>query len=103
MSENYILDGKTPVNESDLLTWAKWFETADRRVALSESETHRVSTVFLGMDHSFGGPVPILFETMVFPKNSSAEDDCARCETWEQAEAQHAEYCERYGVPLTPD
>ena len=69
----YILkkDGKTPIPEPDLLKWAEWIEgTGKRRVSLSrlgESRGPRVSTVFLGLDHSFSdeGP-PVLWETMVF-------------------------------------
>ncbi len=40
-----------------------------KRVAYTELETVVISTVWLGIDHSygFGGP-PILFETMVFSK-----------------------------------
>lgn len=39
-----------------------------KRVALHEDgEKRRVSTVWLGIDHSFGdGGPPIIFETMVF-------------------------------------
>jgi len=34
-----------------------------------------VSTVFLVVDHSFGGGVPILFETMVFGYSKDDDDD----------------------------
>lgn len=30
---HYVLIGQTPVEEPDLLVWARWFETADRVVA----------------------------------------------------------------------
>ena len=70
----YILDGHTPVEETDLLKWAKWFENADRRVALTEYPEGRISTVFLGLDHNFGCD--------------------GRCSTWEEAEAMHAEAVE---------
>jgi hypothetical protein len=68
MSAKYILDSHgTPVREDDLPTWAKWFETADRRVAQDIFGDVRVSTVFLGLDHNFtGDAIPILFETMIF-------------------------------------
>lgn len=65
---HYILapDGKTPIL-TDMLTWASWNETADRRVAYWKTKGISVSTVFLGLDHSFGdSEEPILFETMVF-------------------------------------
>jgi hypothetical protein len=65
---NYILKDGVPVLESNLLTWAKWFEGGDdkRRVAFTEIGGVKVSTVFLGIDHSFGGGAPVLFETMIF-------------------------------------
>ena len=69
VSERYILVGQTAVPEPDLLTWARWMETAaHRRVALAHlPDGTKVSTVFLGLDHNFmlDGP-PMLFETMVF-------------------------------------
>lgn len=85
----WILDGKTP-KPTTLIEWAKWFENEDqRRVALTRIGEDLVSTVFLGIDHSLGGPVPLLFETMTFVDGNSKW--CARCATWEQAEDQHAE------------
>lgn len=90
---HYILggpDGRTPVPEPDLLRWAKWFESADRHVALTElPHGGRVSTVFLGLDHSFGGGPPIVFETMSWI-GSETEDYFDRYATWEEAEAGHA-------------
>jgi len=63
----YILVDGEPVPTSDLFTWGEWFETADRNVAKTEIGETLVSTVFLGLDHSFGnGSIPILFETLVF-------------------------------------
>lgn len=67
MSGKYILDKDgNPKEEKDLLTWAKWFENADRKIARTKIGKSEISTVFLGLDHSFGGGNPILFETMVF-------------------------------------
>lgn len=65
----YILNDKgEPVLETDLVTWANWFETSgpQRRVGFDKIGDHEISTVFLGMDHGFGDDVPILYETMVF-------------------------------------
>lgn len=69
----YILDEHgEPVPEPDLLKWAAWMqEPGNRRVAMDEflfSGTKvKVSTVFLGLDHSFEpGAPPVLWETMVF-------------------------------------
>jgi len=102
----FILNGKRPEACGDTLKWGRWFETADRRVALTKVGEHfEVSTVFLGLDHSFSGTgPPILFETMAFgpeqqaPKGAGPmsgriyrEDmSMARYATWEEAEAGHA-------------
>jgi hypothetical protein len=63
----YDRDGKP-------ITFRQWsaimepmFDGQDvRRVALDEVDGYRISTVWLGIDHSLGGPVPIIFETMIF-------------------------------------
>lgn len=66
----YILnENGEPVTEPDTLKWARWFETHDRHVAYDECSRPkkvRISTVFLGIDHSFGGEKPVLWETMIF-------------------------------------
>lgn len=73
MTDRYILFGREPIPEPDVLTWARWFEgNTDRQIGRDETEHHWVSTVFLGLDHrdsdrNLGGP-PVLFETMVFEK-----------------------------------
>ena len=68
MSERYILVNGEPQACEDLLTWARWFESAteERIVAQEHIGDVRISTVFLGMDHSGGQGEPLLFETMVF-------------------------------------
>jgi hypothetical protein len=94
MTDKYILDGHTAVPEPDLMKWARWFESVDsRRVKRETVGESDVSTVFLGMDHSFGGPTPILFETMVFDGPLGGEMN--RCSTWEQAEKMHDEMVRR--------
>ena len=94
MSDKYILRGHDIVNV-DLDTWAKWFEENhnNRHVANQEVNGARVSTVFLGIDHSFGYGPPQIFETMVFGGPLDQEQD--RCFTWEQAEAMHQRMVER--------
>ena len=92
MSSNYILEGRTPVVCDDLLKWGAWFETADRHVLQTVQDDVRVSTVFLGLDHSFGNGPPLLFESMVFggPHDQELMD---RYSTWEEAEAGHSKMC----------
>jgi hypothetical protein len=92
MNHHYILEGHTPV-QTDLMTWAKWFETADRVVSNTQIGEWRISTVFLGLDHAFHGSPPLLFETLVFGGPLDGEMD--RYSTWDQAEAGHKEICAR--------
>lgn len=100
MSGHYILDGKTPV-AADLMTWARWLESAERHVAKDNVAGHLISTVFLGLDHRFGDGPPLLFETMVFKDGSSCEDWCERCSTWDEAVAMHERGCEFVRSKLT--
>jgi hypothetical protein len=70
----YILVDNVPTKCEDPLEWAKWMEAhnADRIVkrttfSLEGEEDILVSTVFLGLDHSFTGEGPaLLYETMIF-------------------------------------
>ena len=100
MSDLYILVGQTPVPEPDVLTWARWLEEADRRVALTRVlDIAVVSTVFLGLDHNYfpwSGSKPLLFETMVFWEREGAEEQ-DRCSTWSQAERMHAHWVREAG------
>lgn len=93
MNLYYKLEGHTPVQCADAYEWAHAFELAARTVAVDMVGAVKVSTVFLGMDHAFGGGKPLLFETMVFGGPLDQAQD--RCSTWEEAEAQHAVWVER--------
>jgi len=89
----YILDAAgEPVEEPDVLKWGDWLNGGDRRIARDElPDGYVVSTVFLGIDHGFGGVLgdraPILYETMVFNDCGSLDQDWAfdRYETRQQA------------------
>ena len=94
--KKFILEGHDPIPCNDLLEWGRWFETADRRVAETTIGDYWVSTVFLGLDHSFGGAVPLLFETMVFKKGSSIDLDGKRYTFWDEAEAGHNTLVEKW-------
>jgi hypothetical protein len=83
----YVLLGKLAVPEPDVTKWAQWFGTANRHVAQDRIGGVVVSTVFLGLDHSHGHGLPILFETLVFRGGDGQEMD--RYESWEQAEVGH--------------
>lgn len=99
---HFILDGHEVVACS-IDKWAKQlgdrdYGRVDKTVLPSGSI---ISTVFLGLDHSFGEGAPLLFESMYFPHQGPDDDhwreeDCERCSTWEQAEKQHATMVAKY-------
>lgn len=86
----FILEGREVVPCPDLMKWARWFETFDRRIAFDDVNGHSVSTVFLGLDHGWGEGPPLVFETMVFKNGSMTGEEQWRCATYDEAEAQHA-------------
>ena len=98
MSRYYLLDAaRQPVAINDLIGWAAWYELNPeaRRVAESEPAPGvRVSTVFLGINHSFHPDnEPQLFETMVF--GGPLDQEQQRHATWAEAEAGHRAMVER--------
>lgn len=85
----YILRGHHPIPMEDLLEWGRWMETSDRVVAQTKVGDVRISTVFLGVDHSYEAVKPLLFETMVF--EGKLDGEMNRYCTWEEAEKGHQE------------
>lgn len=129
VSDKYILVRQTPVPCEDLREWARWFEGeagVDHRHVFEDTvREHWISTVFLGLDHSFlGKSPPILFETMVFCRHRSLFDplirilrrfgwvypvkqcqldnEMARYSTWLEAEAGHANMM-KHVLEATPE
>ena len=94
MSDKFKLEGHIPVPVDDLIEWGRWIEKANRHVAQDRVGDVQISTVFLGLDHSFGQPgPPILFETMVF--GGPLDSEMERYATWEEAEIGHKAMLER--------
>ena len=85
----YILNGHDPTPCDDLLDWGGWMEKGDRIVKQETVNGTWISTVFLGIDHQYGGGPPLLFETMT-RRPDGTWDRQERCSTWEEAESQHA-------------
>ena len=95
MSDYYTLDNRKAVPCS-LHVWGAMMQDAcSLRVAGTSIGDMRVSTVFLGLDRSFGEGPPLLFETMAFGLPESEGEWQERCTTWEQAEAMHEAMCDR--------
>ena len=80
--------------------WAASFEQREsmKRVAETTLPNGRwVSTVWLGLNHSFGAGQPLIFETMVFPGPEDLHElDCDRYSTEADAVAGHARLCEKW-------
>ena len=89
----YILDGKTPVPCFDITKWGSQ-SNGDKIVGKDQFGDVSVSTVFLGMDHSFNGGTPVLFETMIFGGEYDQYQE--RYCTWDEAERGHKIACELF-------
>ena len=77
---------------TDVVKWGRWFQNADRCIAVTQIGGSKVSTVFLGLDHGSIQGRPILFETMVFGGPKDGEQ--YRCCTLREAKVVHESMCE---------
>ena len=101
MIDHYVLDADHKLRSAGLFEWAAFFEDAEaRRVGADVVGDVRVSTVFLGIDHSWGAGPPLYFETMVF--GGTWDQECDRYSTWDEAAAGHAETVRRLSASLSP-
>ena len=80
----YILNAAGGVESvQSMQVWGEWFtKNPDRVIAKTQVGEAEVSTVFLGIDHSHDGDVPILFETMIFegPHDNSTQRYATRAD-----------------------
>ena len=76
----YVLMGKLAVPAKDVLEWSRWFETAERQIALTTIGPIRISTVFIGLKGQ-------LFETMIF--RGRGGDEMWRYTSYQDAVAGH--------------
>ncbi len=93
---HYVLENKIPVAVDNLSEWAMGFDDTQRRVESTHIGDVFISTVFLGLDHNFGGGGdPVLFETMVF---GDGDDDeiCIRYSTYDNAVKGHWAQVKKY-------
>ena len=93
MDDMYILKEQIPVRCENLIEWSKFMqEISNRIVQQSEFDGIRISTVFLGLDHSFGDGEPLLFETMIFGGKHDQYQE--RYSTWKDAIEGHKFACD---------
>lgn len=92
----YVFDRETKQVRptTDIAEWTKYFESADRHVAVDMVGPWKVSTVFLGVDYGFAQGEPILFETMVFDPDGN-DIFCARYTTYGEAWNGHQDTLEK--------
>lgn len=88
----YTLEGHD-VKPCDLMTWARWLESANRKIGYTKTENGNVSTVCLGLNHQFDDGPPLLFETLVF--GGTEDGDMERYSTYDQAVCGHKKMVEK--------
>lgn len=105
--DHYILDDNNRPVATEMGAARRWSEESPTRriVAQTQLDGCWVSTVFLTLDQAWKPGPPVLFETMIFPDDSTLENDCERYTSWPDAEAGHAAMVERWrsGQPQDPD
>lgn len=104
MTFYYTLDDNlAPVPCDSIAEYEKWHDSMPSSsrwylmktglgfsVARTDVGNRRISTVFLGIDHNYGGQGgPLLWETMVFP----GATHCERYESYEEAISGHETTC----------
>ena len=88
-------------NPMEMMKWAASFEKLDNKIVKQQYVGELwVSTVWLGLDHNFGGGPPLIFETMVFDHSGGDRhrfDDLEqrRYTTEKEARAGHREIVAR--------
>lgn len=100
--KSYLLDENNVPYEVTLEDYAKGITPDIKRVALDYvNDSIKISTVFLGWDHSFmEESAPILFETMIF--GGEFDDFQRRYTTYNEALQGHTEAVEMVKQSLTP-
>lgn len=95
MDDKYILDeAGNPKIEYDIRAWGKWLQESGNKIIKQEDvivgdKKYWVSTVFLGLNYTWGDGEPTLFETMVFDRTEDPKSwgdvDMERYSTKEDA------------------
>jgi len=97
MTQWYILNKDHTTTAVNIHDYSIWNVNNDlRRVAKDEVGESNISTVFLGLDHSYEeGADPVLFETLVF--DGAYDGEMVRYCTWEEAVDGHLKMVKKCG------
>ena len=82
-----------------MIEWARDIEKEENKIVKQTVLPNGkwVSTVWLGLDHSFGEGPPLIFETMVFPKKGDYGDlDMERYSTEEKSKIGHTKMVKKW-------
>ena len=97
-SDHYDREGKPMCC---LISWGKKLQDPDyQTVKQTTVGEWWVSTVWLGMDHSWGDGPPLIFETMIFPSDESCDYYQDRYSTEAEAKKGHKKAI-KYAKTLT--
>lgn len=99
MTTWYMYDEDNIPFKANIVTAAKWL-TDDKKIIRRDTiNGHLISTVFLGLDHSWGEGPPLLWETMIFAEgfkgNNEFEDYQERYSSYDEALIGHYEAMEK--------
>lgn len=90
-------------NPMSLEDWGRRFENVPNKIVRQEhtpNGRYWISTVWLGLDHSWGDGPPLIFETMVFPQSVDKQYDAL--EDLVEGEPEYGRWselaCERYST-----
>jgi hypothetical protein len=99
LSYHWILDEMHRPVRAPLSVWGPWFEQLEnRQVAETFTQTTRIATSFLGLNHQSTTSPPLLFETMAVARDDRRsplidylvhDDLCLRDTTWDDAVTTH--------------
>ena len=90
---------------NDLLGDLKYKRVALTRITSASDPgiEYRVSTVWLGLDHNWGGGEPVLFETMSFGGGEDQDQSQWRWTTEDAARVGHAEIVATIAATVTDE
>jgi len=82
----YILNEDHSVEDVSLSKYLDWIHEgghSQKIIKQFETRDYKISTVFLGINHSISSENPLIFETMIF--GGYHDGECVRYKTWQEA------------------